>query len=59
MGDKNKVVLLGDSGVGKTSLFTRFKRGIFVEKSGGKQMRTEAEHEKTMTIDGKEISVSG
>ena len=56
MGEKNKVVLLGDCGVGKTTLFTRFKSGIFVENMD-KQKRAEAEHQKTITVDGEDITV--
>ena len=53
---KNKVVLIGDFGVGKTTLFMRFKTGNYVENHGVK--RDEAEHCKIWTKNGKERCVS-
>ncbi len=52
----NKVVLVGDFGVGKTTIFTRFKTG---QASGGDlNTRKECEHSKKITVDGKETCVS-
>ena len=52
----DKVVLVGDVGVGKTSLFMRFKTGHFVE--GTTHNPREGEFRKKWTINGKEVSVS-
>lgn len=52
----DKVVLVGDVGVGKTSLFMRFKTGRFVE--GTTHNPREGEFKKKWTLNGKEVSVS-
>ena len=52
----DKVVLVGDVGVGKTSLFMRFKTGHFVE--GTTHNPREGEFRKKWTINGIEVSVS-
>jgi len=54
---KNKVVLIGDHLVGKTSLFTRFKKGIFIDDLPS-QTRKEAEHMKAWTLNGEDLCVS-
>ena len=52
----NKVVLVGDFGVGKTTIFTRFKTG---QASGGSlNTRKECECTKNIKVDGKETCVS-
>ena len=51
--EMNKVVLVGDVGVGKTTIFTRFMTG----KPEGNTHKV-SEHEKTLTVDGEETSVS-
>lgn len=55
--DSNKVVLVGDFGVGKTTIFTRFKTG----KSDGGSLNTRKESEcsKSLTVDGEVMPVSG
>ena len=50
----DKVILIGDVGVGKTSLFTRFRTGQF-EYSGEQKI---AEFQKCWTINGAQVSVS-
>ena len=55
---KNKVVLVGDFGVGKTALFMRFKTGRYVRSTDSQMKRNEAEHLKTWTKNGKERFVS-
>lgn len=55
-GDNNKVVLIGDLEVGKTSIFTRFKTGQFSENVEA-QTRKEADFKKKITVDGKEVTV--
>ena len=52
----DKVVLVGDVGVGKTTMFMRFKTGEFVE--GTAHNPREGEYHKTWTAGGREISVS-
>ena len=52
----DKVVLVGDVGVGKTTLFNRFSKGQFVETTGS-QSRT-SELQKKWELNGKEVSVS-
>lgn len=54
--ESNKVVLVGDFGVGKSTIFTRFKTGGV--KDVIVNTRKECEFRKTLTVDGKEISVS-
>ena len=49
----DKVVLLGDVGVGKTSIFNRFRTGEF--ESSEKKI---AEVQKKWTVNGKPVSVS-
>ena len=48
----DKVILVGDVGVGKTSIFTRFFTGEF------KPVGKEAEIQKTWLINDVEVSVS-
>ena len=52
----NKVVLLGDLDVGKTSLFMRFKENKFMEVSS--QTRKEADAKKEWNVGGEEYCVS-
>ena len=52
----DKAVLVGDVGVGKTSLFMRFKTDRFVE--GTTHNPKEGEFRKKWTISGREVSVS-
>lgn len=52
----DKVVLVGDVGVGKTSIFNRFTTGEFKETSGS-QNRV-AEYQKRWHLNGVEVSVS-
>lgn len=57
----DKVVLVGDVGVGKTSLFMRFATGQFVEDTTAMHNPKEArlsEFHKEWTIDGEVVSVS-
>lgn len=53
---ENKIVLIGDVEVGKTSIFTRFKTGQFTENAAP-QTRKEADCKKTVTVDGKKVTV--
>ena len=53
---ENKIVLIGDLGVGKTSIFNRFKSGQFSENAAP-QTRKEADCKKTIIVDGKEVTV--
>lgn len=57
MASENKIVLIGDPDVGKTSIFTRFKTGQFSENVES-QTRKEADCKKTITVNGKEVEVS-
>ena len=57
MASENKVVLIGDPDVGKTSIFTRFKSGQFSENLES-QTRKEADCKKSVMVDGKEVVVS-
>lgn len=52
----DKVVLVGDVGVGKTTIFMRFKTGEFVE--GTTHNPRAGEHHKSWNIGGREVSVS-
>ena len=52
----DKVVLVGDVGVGKTSLFLRFKTGEFSESTSHNPR--EGEFHKKWQVDGSEVSVS-
>ena len=54
---KNKVVLIGDHLVGKTSLFTRFKADTFFDDLPS-QTRKEAEHMKAWKHNGEDLCVS-
>ena len=56
--EDNKIALIGDFGVGKTSIFNRFKTGTFSE-SVEQQTRKEADFKKSITVDGKEVTVRG
>ena len=49
----DKVILIGDVGVGKTSIFTRFRTGEF-ESSGDQKI---AEHQKKWTVNGRDVTV--
>lgn len=53
----NKIVLIGNVGVGKTTIFTRFKTGK--AEGGDLNTRKKCEHTKTLTVDGKDTEVSG
>ena len=59
MADKedNKVVLIGDPEVGKTSIFTKFKTGEFPLELD-QQTRKEADCKKSIMVGGKEVTVS-
>ena len=52
---KNKVVLVGDFGVGKTTIFTRFKTGR--AEGGDLNTRKECECSKQITVDGRSTCV--
>ena len=52
----DKVVLVGDVGVGKTSLFLRFKTGEFSENTSHNPR--EGEYHKKWQLDDNEVSVS-
>ena len=52
----DKVVLVGDVGVGKTSLFVRFKTGEF--SANISHNPREGEYQKRWLVDGREVSVS-
>ena len=52
----DKAVLVGDVGVGKTSLFVRFKTGEFSENVSHNPR--EGEYQKKWAVQGKQISVS-
>ena len=52
----DKAVLVGDVGVGKTSLFVRFKTGEFSDNVSHNPR--EGEYQKKWNINGKEVSVS-
>jgi GTPase SAR1 family protein len=54
--DSNKVVLVGDFAVGKTTIFTRFKTGR--AEGGSLNTRKECECSKTLHVDGKDMAVS-
>lgn len=53
----DKVVLVGDVGVGKTTIFNRFSKGEFVESSGSTTSHS-ADVQKKWYLNGKEVSVS-
>ena len=57
MASENKIVLIGDPEVGKTSIFSRFKNGHFSENVES-QTRKEADCKKRIMVDGKEVEVS-
>lgn len=52
----DKVVLVGDVGVGKTTLFLRFKTGEFCENHSHNPR--EGEYHKKWQVEGEEVSVS-
>ena len=52
----DKVVLVGDVGVGKTSIFNRFTTGEFKEANGSQNRM--AEYQKKWQLNGAEVSVS-
>lgn len=52
----NKVVLVGDEGVGKTSMFLRFKTDRFIETTSS--TRYQAEHYKEWTVRGTKVQVN-
>lgn len=52
----NKIVLIGDEGVGKTTIFARFMKGQFVDSDG--HTKSMAEHRKELTTEsGKKVQV--
>lgn len=53
----DKVVLVGDVGVGKTSLFLRFKTGQFQHTTPSHNPR-DGEHQKEWPVGGRKVSVS-
>ena len=53
----DKVVLVGDVGVGKTSLFLRFKTGQFHQTTPSHNPR-DGEHQKEWTLGTRKVSVS-
>ena len=53
----DKVVLVGDVGVGKTSMFLRFKTGEFQETTPSHNPR-DGEHQKEWKAKGTDVSVS-
>lgn len=57
MAASGKVVLIGDFGVGKTSIFTRFQTGVFPVKPPD-ETRREAECKKILNVDGSRFEVS-
>ena len=52
----DKVVLVGDFGVGKTTIFTRFKTGR--AEGAPRDTKVESECGKVLTVDGEDIMVS-
>lgn len=54
----DKVVLVGDVGVGKTSIFLRFKTGKFRETTPSHNPR-DGEYQKEWQVAGSTVSVSG
>lgn len=52
----DKAVLVGDVGVGKTSLFVRFKTGEFSDNVSHNPR--EGEYQKKWTVGGRQVSVS-
>ncbi len=52
----DKAVLVGDVGVGKTSLFMRFKTGKFPDSPSHNPR--DGEYQKKWSINGSEVSVS-
>lgn len=57
MATGRKVVLIGDFEVGKTSIFTRFKTGVFPEEPPDETRRS-SDCKKIIDVDGKKIEVS-
>ena len=55
-GDDNKIVLIGDLDVGKTSIFTRLKTGRFSDNVEP-QTRKEADCKTSIMVNGKEVMV--
>ena len=53
----DKVVLVGDVGVGKTSLFLRFKTGQFQQATPSHNPR-DGEYQKEWTVGAAKVSVS-
>ena len=51
---KNKIVFLGDEGVGKSNIFTRLKSDCF---AGNASLPREDECKKIVRVDGKEVPV--
>lgn len=51
----DKAVLVGDVGVGKTSLFTRFKTGKFPDSPSHNPR--DGEYQKKWNINGRDVSV--
>ena len=52
----DKAVLVGDVGVGKTSLFVRFKTGKFPDSPSHNPR--DGEYQKKWNINGRDVSVS-
>ena len=57
MATSRKVVLIGDFEVGKTSIFTRFKTGVFPQEPPD-ETRRQADCKQIITVDGEKFEVS-
>ena len=54
----DKVVLVGNPGVGKSTIYHRFKTGQFVHTDELSYRKDEKEHRRQWTVDGTPVSVS-